>query len=640
MSLYKQLWLAVVFLLAVIFVGILVVSSLSSKSYLEQQLYMKNSDNAAALALSLTQQDADPVLLELTLSAQFDTGHYELIQLTDPAGEILLERKDDQQFDDAPAWFMQLLPIHVDAGVAQIQQGWHQLGTLSLRSHSRFAYRELWNSTKKMAGVFLVGMLLAGSLGSYLLRIILRPLDDVVDQAEAIGNRRFVTIEEPATLEFRKLVKSMNTLSQRIKAVLQQEAKQLEKLQRDAHVDRVTGLLQRTPFMRRLSANLERDDASASGMLSIIRISGLAQLNQSYGHKRIDSLLGEIGAALTKITTTNSSWSAGRLNGSDFAILAPREIDADEVAKTIQQLLTAVFENSSMEAPLPCAVSPFRPGDTIGTLMTQLDAALISSEQEGESAIAVANRDSGSTIPVRQEMEEWTATLTEAFAADKFSLASFPVSSLDGGLIHIEAPVRLRTATEELSAGLFLPWVNRLEMAGDLDRQVIGLALDQIARDKQPVCINLSVSSVKDPGFITWIRQTLSKRATDASYLWMEVQEAMAFRHLEEFKLLSAAVSAHDCKIGIEHVGDQLTNLGQLHDCGLDYLKVDSALIRDIHDNPANQTLLRTLCTVGHSVGLTVIAEGVQKEEEWHALAELGLDGATGPEVTRQSAST
>ena len=92
MSLFKQLGLAIVLMLTLIFVGSVLVSTISAKSYLEQQLTMKNADNAAALALSLTQQGADDVMLELTLSAQFDTGFYEMIQLTDPEGNVPIYR--------------------------------------------------------------------------------------------------------------------------------------------------------------------------------------------------------------------------------------------------------------------------------------------------------------------------------------------------------------------------------------------------------------------------------------------------------------------------------------------------------------------------------------------------------------------
>lgn len=85
--------------------------------------------------------------------------------------------------------------------------------------------------------------------------------------------------------------------------------------------------------------------------------------------------------------------------------------------------------------------------------------------------------------------------------------------------------------------------------------------------------------------------------------------------------------------VGIEHVGHQLAELGQLSDVGLDYLKIDASFVRGIDDNAANQTLLRTLCTVAHSIGLIAIGEGVSTEEEWAALKEVGADGATGPAI-------
>ena len=119
----------------------ILVTTLSARAYLEKQLSMKNADNATALALSLTQQGADEVLLELTLSAQFDTGYYELIELTDPEGKVTIRRTAEEAESGAPDWFTSLLPIHVEPGVAAIQSGWQQAGTLTLRSQSRFAYK-------------------------------------------------------------------------------------------------------------------------------------------------------------------------------------------------------------------------------------------------------------------------------------------------------------------------------------------------------------------------------------------------------------------------------------------------------------------------------------------------------------------
>ncbi len=150
MSLHKKLWIAIIVLLLLVFSGSFLVSTLSAKSYLEQQISMKNADNAAALALSLTQQGADDVLLELTLSAQFDTGFYELIELRDPEGKLKILRQDEQPIDQAPSWFVAAFKINVDDGIATVQSGWQQVGTLNLRSHSKFAYERLWQSAQSL----------------------------------------------------------------------------------------------------------------------------------------------------------------------------------------------------------------------------------------------------------------------------------------------------------------------------------------------------------------------------------------------------------------------------------------------------------------------------------------------------------
>ena len=548
MSLFKQLWLAIVLLLSLVFGGSFVVSSYSAKAYLEQQLTMKNADNANALALSLTQQGADEVLLELTLAAQFDTGFYEMIQLADPEGNVSIYRVDDTPVEDAPGWFMALFPIDVEPGIAAVQKGWQQMGVITLRSHSKFAYKELWQSTVKLAVVFFIAMVLAGALGSYLLKIILRPLDDVVDQAEAIGNRRFITIPEPYTKEFKQVVCAMNNLSDRIKSMLQAEAKRLEKWQREAHVDKVTGLMNRDPFMESLDAALQSDDVNATGSLSLIRLRGLAQLNQVYGRKAIDSMLTDVGTALRRITMSHSRWGASRLNGSDFALMAPRAMDPMEAAKEAQDAIREVLEGHSMgEVKTPAATTIYEHGDTIGQIMTRLDGALLSADTEGSSGISVAMKGDIQMKPIREQMEEWRGIFNQAFSEHLFKLESFPVIDLDGNLLHYETPIRLDWEGETYSAGRFLPWINRLEMSYQLDKEVLNLAIKTIELVGEPVCANLSVAAVVEPDFVSWFSEKLSTHPEAAGKLWIVIPESMAFRDLENFKKLAARATEYQC---------------------------------------------------------------------------------------------
>ncbi len=635
MSLYKQLWLAILLLLTVVFGVSFLVTTLSAKAYLEQQLAIKNADNAAALALSLTQQQADEVLMELTLAAQFDTGHYELIELKDPRGRTSIRRVDTQSAGGAPEWFMRLFPIAVEPGVASIQSGWKQAGTLTLRSHSRFAYEELWYNTLKLAGVFLLAALAAGFGGNALLKRILRPLGDVVRQAEAIRERRFVSIEEPGTLEFKRLVGAMNALSAHVKATLGQEAKRLQEWQREAHTDKVTGLRSRDPFLRELESMLVSDDVNASGSLAFVRLSALSELNQARGREATDRLLRDIGRALNRIALQHSGWSAGRLNGSDFAVLAPRELETEAFGREVQGAVTVTLADHEVgeECLLPASATRYAPGETPTQLMTRLDGALFAAQGEDSATLVLAQPGDIPARPIQQQMEEWREILESALQEQRISLASFPALDFSGELIHHEAPARLRLGDRTLTAGEFLLWINRLELSLALDMQVVQLALDAIARNGEPVGVNLTVAALVEPAFLSWLEESLSRHSEEAPLLWMELPETMAFRHLDNFKRLCNRAKSHGAHMGIEHMGRQLAELGQLHDVGLDYLKVDTSFVRDVHDNAGNQTLLRILCTLGHSIGVRVIAEGVVSEDERKALADVGMDGVTGPGI-------
>jgi len=398
----------------------------------------------------------------------------------------------------------------------------------------------------------------------------------------------------------------------------------------------VTGLLNREPFIQALDAALESDDVNATGSLSLIRISGLARLNENFGRKAIDGMLKEVGSALNRIVMQHSRWAACRLNGSDFALLAPRAMEPADAAQQAQEAIREVLQNRSMPegVELPGAATIFAHGDGFGALMTRLDGALLAADHDGQSSINIAHQGDIPLKSVRDQMEDWRAIFTNAFSEKKFRLGSFPVVGLENKLLHLESPARLEWQGNILAAGQFLPWINRLQLSYDLDREVVQLALLAIEERGRPVCVNLSVAAVVESSFLSWISEKLSSHADAASKLWLEVPEPMVFRHLENFKLLCTKARAYGCKVGVEHMGHQLAELGLLHDAGVDYFKIDASFVRDIDSNTGNQTLLRTLCTVGHSIGVIVIGEGARTDEEWAMLQELGADGATGPGIS------
>jgi EAL domain-containing protein (putative c-di-GMP-specific phosphodiesterase class I)/GGDEF domain-containing protein len=635
MSLYKQLWLAILFLMALAFVGSFVVSSMSAKDYLEQQLGLKNIDNANSLALAIANTASDEVTTKLMVSAQFDTGHYQYIRLTDIKGNIIAENVDQVTSATTPDWFTQLLEINAQEGISQVQRGWQQVGTLTLKSHDIFAYQALWDSSVRLFSYCIGIALISGLLGTILLKIILRPLTATVAQADAISKRQFVIVDEPSTKEFKEVARSMNSLSRHIKKVMEDESARLFRLQKDVLFDEVTGLPNREHFLNILGANLESEDSHSVGVLVIIRLQNLADLNRAHGRQFMDLLLSRIGKVFDEHSRDQAGWKVGRLNGSDFAILAQGHQEPQLIAHSMQELVLSTIEETAapFKPDLPTAASIYHWGEDLSLLLSKVDAALASAEQRGDSAVETA--DDKALASPKIDVEQWKQLLDESFVHSHFSLAKFPVIDAQNALLHSECPARLSTKQGDvMNGGQFMPWVNRFDLGLKLDEQIVDLALHELATSNVNLCINLSAQALNSGEFLLQLKNKLSKQIGTAERLWMEVPEHSVYQNLSGFKNFCHTIKPLGCRIGIEHVGHQISQIGQIHDLGLDYIKIDASLTRKVQNTPAHQVLLRGLCMIVHSVGLIAIAEGVQEQAQWDMLKELGVDGGTGPMVT------
>ncbi|MBS1130120.1 MAG: diguanylate cyclase/phosphodiesterase [Proteobacteria bacterium] len=636
MSLFRQLWLAVIASTLIAFAGSFVASMLTARHYLEQQLAIKNNDNAASLALSMSQLDKDPVTVELQVAAVFDSGQYAAVRLIDPNGKTMIEKTSPPDAGNVPAWFVRIFPIASQPGHAQVNAGWNQFGTIELVSHSQFAYKELWDGALKLLGWFAVGGGIMGLLGMQVLRRIRRPLDAVVGQAQAISERRFISIPEPKTPELKSLASAMNAMVDRLKAMFAEEAARLEQVRREATLDSLTGLANRDFFMNELAAALSDDDATASGTLLMLRLGDLTGINRRAGRETADEVLRRIGATLNALAADKPNAAAARLNGADFALLLPGVRDpalqAEKLLHTLSDLTAAGLIEGERIGYV--ASGAYLHGQTVGSLLSRIDAALASAETQ--SGLAWCRAESNSEQQATSNAD-WKKLLDGAIETQRLRLIEFPVAGSGGQLLHLECPLRLQ-ATEDgewLAAGAFMPMASRLSMTTELDLTVVRLALDRIAAGLPAVAVNLSGESILDASFRARLYAQIAARRDLAPRLWMEVSEIGAFQHFEEFHAFCDALRPLGCRLGIEHFGRQFSEIGRLHRIGLDYLKVDGSFIRAIDSQPGNQAFLKGLCSIAHNIGLTVIAESVQTAEELAILPELGFDGATGPAVPR-----
>jgi predicted signal transduction protein with EAL and GGDEF domain len=636
MSLFRQLWLAVIASTVIAFAGSFIVSTLTARHYLERQLAIKNNDNAATLALAMSQLDKDPVTVELQIAAVFDSGQYATVRLIDPNGKTTIEKTSPQDAGSVPGWFIRVFPIDSQPGQAQVSSGWNQFGTIELVSHSHFAYEELWSGTLKLLAWFAIGGGLMGLLGMQFLRRIRRPLDAVVGQAQAISERRFTTIQVPSTPELKSLASAMNAMVERLKAMFAEEATRLEQVRREANLDSLTGLANRAYFMNQLAAALSDDDAAASGSLVLLRLADLAGINKRAGREMADELLRRVGSTLNGLAAEKPNAASARLNGADFALLLPGVQDPAPYAEILLHALNDLTAAGLIDGERigHIASGVYLHGQTIGSLLSRVDTALASAENQSGLAWCRAESDCDQHATSNAD---WKKLLEGAIQTQRLRLIDFPVAGNAGQLLHFECPLRLQTTEdgEWLTAGSFMPMASRLSMTTELDLAAARLALERIAAGAPAVAVNLSGESILDASFRARLFAQIAARKDLAPRLWLEVSEIGVFKHFDEFHAFCDALRPLGCRLGIEHFGRQFSEIGRLHGIGLDYLKVDGSFIRAIDTQTGNQAFIKGLCSIAHNIGLTVIAEGVQTAEEMAILPELGFDGATGPAVPR-----
>ncbi|MEC5388369.1 EAL domain-containing protein [Uliginosibacterium sp. H3] len=641
MSLLTRLWLSVLSAMLLALAGCLVVSVWTARDYLAQQLYAQGNDNAASLALSMSQQSKDPAMAELLVVALFDSGHFESIVFSDVNGRAVAERRTRGDVADAPAWFVRLVPLQAQPGAALVSDGWKQAGRVEVKASTRYAYGALWRGSVKMAMTLLLVGLLLGAAVSLLMRWLKSPLQVIVNQAEAIGRREFIAAPEPPVKELRIVTRAMNAMVKRVQAMFAEQAERIDQLRSDANRDVPTGLSNRAFFMGCLRDALADEEAASGGILFVMRILDLAGVNGRLGRERGDALVQACARELSETRFEGLEPQFGRLGGAEFAVMLA-DASAAQATSICGEVLASIeklCQQRELTDRLPVVAigwTPYVRGESIADVMTRIDTALMQAESATPS---VAGIDVSASAGVLSG-EAWRHTVEHALTERAFEFAMYPVVRTDGALLHQEVMLRLVTADgTRFSAGQFMPAVLRQGHQAALDLLALELALERLARVQENIGLNLSAASLLDPQFISGCASRLALAGSKASRLWLEVSERtlMDEAGINALSALSRAVRQYGCKLGVEHFGRYFAAMPRLHEVQVDYVKLDGAFVAGIDTHEGNQRFVQAVVNVARSLEMLVIAERVTSEAEWAALQKLQLDGVTGPAVTARN---
>ncbi len=411
----------------------------------------------------------------------------------------------------------------------------------------------------------------------------------------------------------------------------------------DSLHDALTGLPNRTLLADRFGRVLE-DGAragSATGLL-LIDLDQFKDINDTFGHHYGDQLLAQIGPRLRAHVRDGDM--IARLGGDEFAVLLPDVGDLDTaivVADSLQHALEAPFQvdgvDLDIEASIGVVISGDH-GDDAATLLRHVDIAMYVAKSQNQGIFAY---DSGSDrhSPGRLAL---LGELRRAIENDELLLHFQPkVRISTGEVIGVEALVRWQHPTKGIVyPDDFVPIAERTGLIRPLTGFVLNAALTQVkawsdAGRPLPVAVNLSARNLLDEHLPCQVADALAAHEVPASLLKLEVTESAIMSDPVSAARVLRELAALGLEISIDDFGAGYTSLGQLKSLPITEFKIDKSFVMNMNHDASDALIVHSVVDLGHNLGLTIVAEGVENPGALAQLSAYGCDAAQGYHLCR-----
>lgn len=403
-----------------------------------------------------------------------------------------------------------------------------------------------------------------------------------------------------------------------------------------ADEDRLTGLPNRALFRDHLKDALSQ--ARFSNRLvavMLIDLDKFKMVNDTLGHDAGDALLQQAGCRL--VDCLRDSDTVGRLGGDEFGVFLPglgSEQDATVVAEKISASLSQPFWIEGTDAFITPSIGiAMYPADSTEaeTLIAHADTAMVRAKELGRNNHQFFTPHLNAMVVERARIE---TGLRKALERGELYLDYQPQTDIRSGrIIGVEAlmrwrhpelglvsPARFIPVAEEL--GLIVPfgeWAMRTACEQNMAWQTAGL-------DPIVMAVNLSARQFRHDAIGETVRRVLEQTGLDGRYLELEVTESMVMGNGEALISTMKQIKGFGVRLSLDDFGTGYSNLGYLNRFPLDSIKIDKSFIDNIGKSRSEDMIATTVISLGHSLRLKVIAEGVETAEQLGVLESLGCD--------------
>ena len=464
-----------------------------------------------------------------------------------------------------------------------------------------------------------VALLLAAFLASRLSRSLVRPLEQLAQAARSLaaghlGHR--VAIRSPA--ELKEVGTTFNTMA----AALQE---QREELERHAFADSLTGLANRALFEDRTRHALERVAGGPERVaVLVLDLDGFKLVNDGLGHACGDALLKQAAARMS--TVLRPSDTLARLGSDEFAVLLESVRGLDDTLGAAERLREAfrdpfALKSSDVSVTASIGIAMSTAGCDETELLRRGDLAMYRVKAHGRDACEFFDPAMDDQAAERLEMVN---ALRWAVERDELVVHYQPIMDLESGEVRAaEALLRWQRPGRGLVSPLeFIPLAEQTGAIVALGEWVLNAACAEAQRWQRdgladvPVTVNVSARQLLDSRFEAIVAGALVASGLDASRLILEVTESSVLQNADVTIAKLDRISATGVRIALDDFGEGYSSLGQLRELPIDILKIARPFVRELTDDDHDPALVRGIIELARSLGLRLVAEGIESPEQ------------------------
>jgi diguanylate cyclase (GGDEF)-like protein/PAS domain S-box-containing protein len=408
-----------------------------------------------------------------------------------------------------------------------------------------------------------------------------------------------------------------------------------EALAHQALHDDLTHLPNRLLLVDRLAHSLARADRTGSHVAVLfLDLDRFKLVNDGLGHVVGDQLLVEVANRLTR--SIRASDTVARFGGDEFVIVREEVADVTQAIEFAERVTAVLHEPIALSgrelyATTSVGIALGGAGSSAEQLLRDADAAMYRAKDLGRARIELFSHELQQQVAARLDLE---TALRQAIEREELELLYQPIVRLaDGRVVGAEALLRWNRAGHGVVLpSEFIPVAEETGMIVPIGTWALEHALGELRAligvhgevDWPLLAVNLSALQLRLPTSLEMVRQAIRASDVDPSMLSLEITESALMGDIETSARAMRTLRELGVRLAVDDFGTGYSSLAYLKQLPIDSLKIDRSFIAGLPGDPHDRSITEAIITLGNSLGLTIVAEGVETVEQWIALDELG----------------